>query len=410
MGQQVKVVGVLTLACLAFSCQTGSKRSGGTADLLKDAPVVGEYVQVGNDKVFTLNPELLKDTISIPLSNFIDDLEVIKLDNRDEALVSQTGITISDNYIVTHSSYPPQPYKLFDRKGNYINTIGSIGQGPGEYKNVYDVQIDEPANRVYLLPWMSRNLLAYDLKGVFIEAIPLNTSIPKGKFRVDSKNGTVSVVCLPFQNIKNVAWTQDMKGTLIDSIPSGHLALPFDFSNEVMVSRNDPQTFDVLISSVTPTRADTLYHFDTKSNRLRPVFTYDYKDKQNIPWHMYSEWPEYFTGNTSGPPVAQHVEGGGTIYTPEETAYYIVDKESGKGSWFKMYNDFLGDEPIRWPNSAFANGYYLINNEPGNLIPRLEKALKNPDLTEKRRKELTDLLNSIDENDNNYLLIGKLKS
>ena len=115
-----------------------------------------------------------------------------------------------------------------------------------------------------------------------------------------------------------------------------------------------------------------------------------------------------FRSNTSGPPVVQEMELG-TAITPGETVYYIVDKETRKGAWFTLYNDYLADETIDWPNYAFANGHYVINNEPGNLIPRLKAAIKNPNLSDQRRQELTQLLNSIDENDNNYLLIATLR-
>lgn len=405
----VKITGLGIALCLTISCQTGNSRSGTSEDLLKDYPVVGQYVTVGEDPVFVLNPELLKDTIELPLSYFVDDFEIVKLDNADEALISETGITISDNYMVAHSGYPPQAYKLFDRKGNYISSLGAIGQGPGEYKNVYDVQIDEPGNRVYLLPWMSANILVYDLKGEYIASVPLKNPVPKGKFSVDTQKETLSVVSLPFTGLPCVAWTQDLNGNVIDTIATGHLTVPYDFSNEVSTSRNIPGVFDVMISCISPTRSDTLYQYDVTRNRLKPVFTYDYKDKNDIPWHSYNEWPEHFTGNTSGPPVIQQMEYG-TASTPGETIFYIVDKKTGKGAWFKLYNDYLADEPIGWPNYVFNNGYYVINNEPGNLIPRIEAALKNLKLSETRKQELAQLLQTIDDNDNNYLLIAKLKN
>lgn len=39
----------------------------------------------------------------------------------------------------------------------------------------------------------------------------------------------------------------------------------------------------------------------------------------------------------------------------------------------------------------------------------IENALKNQDITSEMRKKLTDLQNTIDDNDNNYVMIAKLK-
>ena len=39
----------------------------------------------------------------------------------------------------------------------------------------------------------------------------------------------------------------------------------------------------------------------------------------------------------------------------------------------------------------------------------IENVLKNQDITSEMRKKLTDLQNTIDDNDNNYVMIAKLK-
>ena len=49
-----------------------------------------------------------------------------------------------------------------------------------------------------------------------------------------------------------------------------------------------------------------------------------------------------------------------------------------------------------------------MNIEPSALMEKLEKGLKdNPD--EARRKKMETLMKNIDEDDNNYIFIGKLK-
>ena len=405
MNKTMTFLGSLLIATIATSCGTGSKDlAENTNDPLANSPIVGQYVQVGTDKVMACDQKLLADTVRIPLSFFTEEMELVKLDNRDEALVGQTGATVSDNYILVYGSRQ-NPFKLFDRKGKFLTNIGAIGQGPGEYQMVYDAKLDEANNRIYILPWNASQLLVYDLQGNVLDPIPLCLRCPKAKFNVDLSGGKVSVVLLPFKGYPAVAWTQDLEGKRIDFIEPGHLEAPQDFSNEVTAGFNIPGVFDVNILCIMPTRVDSLYRYASDKNRLIPTFTLNFANTDKIPWHGYGEYPHHFVGNFSEPPV--EVSPGS--WTNGQTFHYIVDKETGKGSFFTLYNDYFGNLEIGYPSSAFFNGYYTRNIEPGNLMTDIENALKNQDITAEMRKKLTDLQASIDENDNNYVMIAQLK-
>ena len=405
MNKTTKLLGGLLITTIATSCGTGGTNQSAQAnDPLANSPIVGQYVQVGTDKVMSCDQKLLADTVRIPLSFFAEELEIVKLDNRDEALVGQTGMTISDNYILMHGRQP-NPFKLFDRKGNFLTNIGAIGQGPGEYQMVYDAKLDEANNRIYILPWNASQLLVYDLQGKVLDPIPLCLRCPNAKFSVDLPEDKVSVVVLPFKGYPAVAWIQDLKGNRISCIEPGHLEAPQDFSNEVTAGFNLPGTFDVNILCIMPTRVDSLYQYDDDNSRLIPTFTLNFPNTDKIPWHGYGEWPHHFIGDFSGPPI----EVAPGAWTNGQTYHYIVDKKTGKGSFFKLYNDYFGNLEIGYPSYAFSNGYYTRNIEPGNLLTDIENALKNQEISDDMRKKLTDLQASIDENDNNYVMIAKLK-
>ena len=405
MNKTTKLLGGLLITTIATSCGTGGTNQSAQAnDPLANSPIVGQYVQVGTDKVMSCDQKLLADTVRIPLSFFAEELEIVKLDNRDEALVGQTGMTISDNYILMHGRQP-NPFKLFDRKGNFLTNIGTIGQGPGEYQMVYDAKLDEANNRIYILPWNASQLLVYDSQGKVLDPIPLCLRCPKAKFSVDLPEDKVSVVVLPFKGYPAVAWIQDLKGNRISCIEPGHLEAPQDFSNEVTAGFNLPGTFDVNILCIMPTRVDSLYQYDEDNSRLIPTFTLNFPNTDKIPWHGYGEWPHHFIGDFSEPPI----EVAPGAWTNGQTYHYIVVKKPGKGSFFTLYNDYFGNLEIGYPSYAFSNGYYTRNIEPGNLLTDIENALKNQEISDDMRKKLTDLQASIDENDNNYVMIAKLK-
>ena len=363
--------------------------------------VVAERKTVNNSELISCDITKLKDTVDIPLSYFIEDLQMVKLDNRDEALVGLSLATITDKHILMRNNRQ-NPFKLFNLKGEFLTTIGSYGQGPNEYLNVYDEWLDEASEQILILPWTSNRILRFDLQNNALEPIPLRYRVPKGKFFVDTKNSTLSVFLLPFAGSNPVvAWTQDFQGNMIDSISSENLAVHPDFSNEVFSNRNTNQ-FDCFLFTFFEQRPDSLYHYNIAENKLDPKFTLDFKDRK---WkiHSYQELPLHFMGN-----VTVEKKLSDNLSITEEPSNFIVDKETLKGGFYKLYNDFLGDMPVEWP--SFHNGYYVWNVEPGTLAEKLSKQLnENSTITDKERKRLTTLINSIDENENNYIFYGKLK-
>ncbi|MDL2208555.1 6-bladed beta-propeller [Parabacteroides sp. OttesenSCG-928-O15] len=378
---------------------------------LNESPVVAEKVMVGGEEVIVLNPALLKDTVIFPLSHFVEDIEILKLDDREEALIYPSPVEISDNYILVKSGMSQQgdyysrvriPCKLFDKKGNFISDIGAIGQGAGEYQLIYAMQLDEKNQRVYLMPWQTNSILVYDLQGNVLDPIPLPYRSNKGVFKVEGDRVTVAV--LPFPAVPLVAWVQNLQGEVLHEIPRGHLEMDFDFSNEIESSQNTA-AMD-LSFWFWPTRQDSLYHIDAEKGRLIPRFTCTF-EKDKLEPHSYGEWTNHFVGNTS---TIVHVTGPDGHKTEGKTpAYYIVDKETLRGSYFRIENDILGGEAIEWPLGVFNKGYYALNMDPGNLEEWIETLLKGDKLSEKMRARLTQIQETIDPEDNNYILYAKVK-
>ena len=175
------------MAIALTACSESNKSLGNDTDLLGDLAIVAQSVEVGGEKMTVCELNLLKDTIDLPLSYWVDDFDTVKLDGKDEALVGQGPVCVSENYILVGRANN-LPCKLFRRDGSFVGKVGNIGQGPGEYTMIYDMQIDEQAGHVYLLPWNAKSIFVYDMKGQYLKDIPLNKKyekmiVPKGKFK-----------------------------------------------------------------------------------------------------------------------------------------------------------------------------------------------------------------------------------
>ena len=126
-----------------------------------------------NEKVDTGSlPEIdfetaYKEPIGPPtMSEFVSRVEYVKLETKPECFVkSMQGITFSKNFIALYE-YPSKRIMIFTKEGKYLNDIGRVGQGPGEYNRARSIIISP--DEKYVAFMQSGNLVyLYNLGGTF---------------------------------------------------------------------------------------------------------------------------------------------------------------------------------------------------------------------------------------------------
>ncbi|MDR1161537.1 MAG: 6-bladed beta-propeller, partial [Tannerellaceae bacterium] len=331
---------------LLFSCSEEKKKPRLTLD---DCPVIA--TQAGD--LTTLDLSLVRDTFDFPLSALLSGYELIRLENNSEkALVGATGsYAVSENYIGLYTD-SPKDYKLFNKKGEYIRSISSVGQGPDEYPGgVYDSYIDEKNNKVYL--FTSIKLLVFDLEGNPLKHIRFPFMVPKGRFMVDEEKQELLMTALPFPDTPLAVWIQDFEGNIIRGIDSKPFAInPPDYSNEVDVSFNTGG-IDYSLFHWVPTQ-DSLYHYNKQENRLSPAFTAKWKNGEVIR-HGYTELPNHYD--------VLIVRESATISSTPHYPRIIIDKATLRGCYINLKYTMLGniDGPA-WCN--FIRGYFIASFYP----------------------------------------------
>ena len=351
------------------------------------------------------------------LSDLVESYEVIKLENRDEALIKTYpfGIFASDNYILLNPD-AISPIKLFTRKGQYVADIGGIGQGPGEYKTIHFCMIDEKQKRIYLGPGRANKILTYDLKGNYLsdEAIHFKEIVHKPCIWMDHDKKHVTVVGLPFSENENsnfeisnnVCWVQNREGDIVHRIPVNHYGLIGDYSNALVARRNvDAISFSISEVPMLRTRPDTLYHYDAVKNIITPCFTIDHvvSENQSACTVLYETSRSYWAQVTLYPNNLSS-----SVSSVRLPAFNVcVSKKDGNVRRIDRFTD-----PLLGLSHLFLmmnNGYICISYDPLELMDALDKVLTQTDLEPDVRKRATDLRNSLHENDNDILIIGKLK-
>ena len=112
---------------------------------------------------------LSEDVSTVPsllLSESAEKLEIVSLEMTDQSMLGEIRrIQVTDHNIWIDHGREFYIYR-FSRTGKFLNRIGSIGQGPGEYVNYLTFLVDEDKKEVYIIA-NTNGVLAYDFEGNF---------------------------------------------------------------------------------------------------------------------------------------------------------------------------------------------------------------------------------------------------
>lgn len=383
---------------LSVSCgkEKGVKRAE------KYEAVASRVVTAQEDTILSCNVADVKDTIELPLSAVVDSLEVIRLDNQSGQTEDIQTVILSDNYIGVKLSLGKACYNLYTRNGEYICTLKIIGEKGENALNISDVQIDEEHNRFYFLPWPDKRVKVYDLKGNYIESIPLAYRLNKGGVYVNTDQQQITIVQMPFSGEKApIAWAQDKNGKLIHQKQDSVWNVWPDYSNYVTVSVHEKDFigFSIFRPGVNGDMAtDTLYHYHFKENALKPQLVI-HTSGTEVYGANIAEYPQFYTIKLFKL---------GTYYT--FMGKIMLDKKTLQCNYYDIKNDLLADLPIK---GDFYESGFIAYMKATELKAAIAKRLKGSEtdfsLTTEDRIFLQDLGNSITENNDNYIITGKYK-
>jgi len=365
-------------------------------------------VKHAKDNEYHIHLKEIKDSVSIKLSDIISDFEILPLETNDECLLSRGMYYISKEYILV------QKYKhgilQFDRKGKFIRTLVQQGQGPTEYSRA-SWTIDEEKQILYLSDYSKENyFLQFDLHsgtylGDLMKAIPV-----RNDYIELSDQGELIVV--PVGRFVNYCesyylYWQDTEGKLLAGIaaPDDLFLRHAFFSGFGSLGRY--QKVD----------DDTIY--TVHNQELIPFVTMDFgvdvpdsKDQEGYQWiGLEYETPSWLAFSSR---IISKIEvNGNSSFTSTNMSLHALDKKNGKAYHRKdlflcpthhSLNNYQDQYAEFQQNGIFYYAYQAID-----LIEQAEIALADLDFAEPYRSKLEEVLKTISENDNPYLLIGQIK-
>ena len=351
-------------------------------------------VKLDDAQIVVLDEAKVTEKKTVKLSDLVEDFQIIRFENKDEAFFKAFWMYFSDNYICIRQE--GNPIKLFDKAGRYLGNVGNIGQGPGEYNYIYDVLLDEKNQSIYVTPNVGDNVLHYDLTGKYINKLRLGEKINKGRIFLSPDASTLSLVHLCFRDagdkftganvqLQNPDSVQYVYVEEIASNMKNQEGIRVGFSDEIWSYRNSVD-FPFMM-----THTDTLYHYNSQTNKIQAAFTMSMDpDKKGDSFFIFNEWPHHYFVTIVG-------EGGRNI---------LVSKERPVGYEVEFVNDFMGNLEF-YPLTQ--DGYFFQNWEPAELREALEEALASGNCPDDQKEKLKAFMQTLHDNDNNLLFIGKLK-
>ena len=362
----------------------------------------GNYFRIVNPENFEI--------ISFTLSDLCSDIQYIKLD---------TGIIfgdILDIQIVKNRIYlktrQPLGYVVYDFSGKFLSSIGSYGNGPGEYSTYSTFTVDPGGKNVYIFD-NHKGVSVFSANYQFINKFPLSEEIKncdifalandKLLFTQGNTEGNSEFKWTVTNKFGNIIYSK-INTIFFKKKVSGSGPGPSQIVYTCDTCFNYFEHYNDTIFQICSNSFKVHAIFDLGEDRFTPEIAKkedlrNSKKKYFIPFNVYETDKFMFI----------------------HYAFYgfklaLLNKETGKMNIIKtgfgnrnIINDFDSGLSIL-PISGYEN--YLI----GFIIPVDLKnhiasdAFKNstPKFPEKK-KELEKLANSLNENDNPVLMLVKIK-
>ena len=119
----------------------------------------------------------LNDGKDVYLSEYASDIEYIPLETSQESMLPGSAVICCDKgrfYFWTVSIDGGKDIAVFDTCGKFINRIGKLGRGPGEYPNIYHLTMEDDKDSTNICVVSLQNAVIYNTDGDVVCDIPFN--------------------------------------------------------------------------------------------------------------------------------------------------------------------------------------------------------------------------------------------
>ncbi len=208
-----------------------------------------------------LNPNELFDTLSY---------RFIALETKKECVFGEISKVFIDNDLifVLDKEFAKKAF-IFNIEGKFITQVGKNGNGPNEYSNLQDIDIDKTNRQIILYDLNNWKILYYDYDGNFIKTIQF-AEYPGMTICHISENTIASYLHTPVKRNKKQLLLFNEKGEIKNQYYS-FVNKNIEFLMPDYFSKVNHEVFFI------PIFYDKIYKIDSKSN-ITPILDFGISD------------------------------------------------------------------------------------------------------------------------------------
>lgn len=373
-----------------------------------------EYVEINGSKIPKVHVEMIENQTEVKFTDWFNDIRLIELESTEESMIKYVMRTyVGKDYIIISTS--SNGVLLFSIDGSFLRAIAPKGGGPGEVtdpnRNIF---VDEKNNKLYITDGQLHRdkVLCVDIVTGDIKYIPfMNTG---GEYSVRDiivlEDSLMYCTTMQFRGGKSSSpiFCQTTSGKLLWELQKTH-PLGLTDGGLRLVNRNIYFNYHFA--------GDTIYQLSDKMLKPVAIVSTDqpraYLEKKVgcIYAGMYPITDNLYKGSFSYiTDVVMDERYGIEREKMSERQSFIFNMKTGQAELIgKIKNDYLG-----WDEKFYlqfhSNGIGTVTYQALDLIEKADSVFNLPDTSPKLKSRLQRILQTVDENDNPYILVGRLKS
>ena len=258
-------------------------------------------LKTAESKMLELDIDLDKNTL--PFDSLMDFVSFVKLETTGENLVGAISqILFVNNKIIVVDFDVSKTITVYDESGKYLNNIGKLGQGPGEYAYLGHVTLTPDKSMVVVVDMGSGYLKYFGLDGNFVKSKKTPFWFSSCEFITDeiiagNYDGGNTLYGENNSQYKPQLIITNLQGNVFHSGFKSYYNKKFTMSTMMPLRKFEDKVF------YSPPFSDTIYHLTQKGihpeyhlnmNRTKPLIIN--ADMTNEYYHEYTENNPMFNG------------------------------------------------------------------------------------------------------------------
>lgn len=371
----------------------------------------------------------------IKLSSLVEDITYIPLKTEDADFFMRIllGLEYDEH---SHLFVLNDPFYAFtvDTLGHFVNRVGRIGQGPGEYKQIGNISVNFKEEQIFIQTAYKHNVITYDYQGhVIAESSPMSIdAFTESIFYYDDALWGVGI---PYTSraLKVKKENRRFYGyALLDSLckrtslQTANAIEPFGDMEGLEAFFTPPMLSVykdiILLAQNGGAPSDTIYTIQNKLFVPRYFLNYgSHRPDLTEIWSKDRDRAIYNSYITLTPPFENERLFFIELMFQDERSIICYDKLKNEtfsvamsylGQTKGIENDIDGGFPF-YPRSVSSDGtYWLTYLSPADMKECLTEeyfAAHSEVLNKKKQEELKSIVANADEEDNPVLVLLKIK-